>query len=91
MDIKKDELQKYTGDYELAPGMLAKFYIKGEKTLYAFIDGQPEYELVPVKKDEFNLKVMSGYSVKFITNEKGEVTAVNFIQPEGVFKAPKKK
>ena len=91
MDIKKDELQKYTGDYELAPGMLAKFYIKGEKTLYAFIDGQPEYELVPVKKDEFNLKVMSGYSVKFETNEKGEVTAVNFIQPEGIFKAPKKK
>ena len=91
MDVKKDELQKYTGDYELAPGMMAKFYIKGEKTLYAFIEGQPEYELVPVKKDEFNLKVMSGYSVKFETNEKGEVTAVNFIQPEGIFKATKKK
>ncbi|MGB3154131.1 MAG: hypothetical protein WBB06_06015, partial [Chitinophagaceae bacterium] len=86
-----DALQQYTGEYELAPGMVAKFYVKGEKTLYAFIEGQPEYELVAIKKDEFNLKVMAGYSVKFESNEKGEVTAVNFIQPNGVFKAPKKK
>ncbi|MEO7922486.1 MAG: serine hydrolase [Chitinophagaceae bacterium] len=91
MDITKEDLQKYVGEYELGPGALAKFYIKGEKTLYAFIEGQPEYELVPVKKNEFNLKALSGYSVKFETNEKGAVTAVNFIQPEGVFKANKKK
>ena len=91
MDLAKDALQQYTGEYELAPGMVAKFYVKGEKTLYAFIEGQPEYELVAIKKDEFNLKVMTGYSVKFESNEKGEVTAVNFIQPNGVFKAPKKK
>ncbi len=91
MDISKEDLQKYVGEYELGPGALAKFYIKGEKTLYAFIEGQPEYELVPVKKNEFNLKILSGYSVKFEMNDKGEVTAVNFIQPEGIFKANKKK
>lgn len=91
MEITKDALQKYTGEYELAPGTVAKFYIKENKTLYAFIEGQPEYELMPVKKDEFNLKILSGYSVKFETNEKGEVTAVNFIQPNGIFKAKKNK
>jgi CubicO group peptidase (beta-lactamase class C family) len=90
IDISKEELQKYTGEYELGPGAIAKFYIKAEKTLYAFIEGQPEYELVPVKKNEFNLKILAGYSVKFDMNEKGEVTAVNFIQPEGIFKAKKK-
>ena len=91
IEITKDAVQKYTGEYELAPGVVAKFYIKGEKTLYAFIEGQPEYELMPVKKDEFNLKILSGYSVKFETNDKGEVTSVNFIQPNGIFKAPRKK
>jgi len=91
IDISKEDLQEYVGEYELGPDAVARFYIKGEKTLYAFIEGQPEYELVPVKKNEFNLKVMSGYSVKFETNDKGEVTAVNFIQPEGIFKANKKK
>jgi hypothetical protein len=30
--------------------------------LYAFIEGQPEYELAP-KKHKFDLKVMKGYSV----------------------------
>jgi len=90
IEVNKSDLKKYEGEYELAPGKVAKFYVKGEKTLYAFIEGQPEYELLPVKKDEFNLKVLTGYSVKFETTDKGEVTAVNFIQPNGTFKAKKK-
>ena len=88
--VKKTDLEKYTGDYEFTPEAKAKFYIKNE-TLYAFVEGQPEYELVPVKKDEFNMKVLPGYSVKFETNDKGEIVAVNFIQPNGNFKATRKK
>ncbi|MBL7742530.1 MAG: serine hydrolase [Chitinophagaceae bacterium] len=90
-DVTKNELEKYVGEYEFQPGAVAKFYIKGEKTLYAFIEGQPEYELVPTEKNKFSLKVLSGYSVKFEENEKGEIIAASFIQPNGTFKATKKK
>ena len=90
-EITKEELKKYEGDYELSPGVIAKFYIKGEKTLYAFIEGQPEYELVPTDKNKFVLKALSGYSVQFEENEKGEIISASFIQPNGTFKASKKK
>jgi hypothetical protein len=59
--VNKSDLEKYVGDYELRPGAIAKFYIKGEKTLYAFIEGQPEYELLPTDKNKFDLKVIKGY------------------------------
>lgn len=90
-EVTKNELEKYVGEYEFQPGAVAKFYIKGEKTLYAFIEGQPEYELVPTEKNKFTLKVLSGYSIKFEENEKGEIMAASFIQPNGTFKATKKK
>lgn len=90
-EITKEELKKMEGFYELAPGKEAKFYLKGEKTLYAFIEGQPEYELMPIDKNKFLLKALEGFSVLFEENEKGEITAVSFIQPNGTFKAPKKK
>lgn len=89
--VNLSELKKYEGEYELAPGVNAKFYTKNENTLYAFIEGQPEYELVPTDKNKFNLKVLKGYSVQFEENEKGEITSVSFVQPNGTFKAPKKK
>lgn len=89
VEIKKDDLKKFEGEYELAPGMFAKFYTK-EKTLYAFIEGQPEYELLATGKNKFNLKVLKGYSVEFEENDKGVITAVSFIQPNGTFKAKKK-
>jgi len=90
-EITKEELKKYEGSYELAPGTDAKFYIKGEKTLYAFIEGQPEYELIATDKNKFVLKTLSGYSVLFEENEKGEIISASFIQPNGTFKANKKK
>ncbi len=90
MDVKKDDLSKYVGEYELA-GTVMKFYIKGEKTLYCFVPGQPEYELSPIEKDRFALKIISGYYMKFGINEKGKVTDVTFQQPNGNFKAMRKK
>ena len=88
--INKSDLDKYVGEYELQPGAVAKFYIKGEKTLYAFIEGQPEYELVPTGKNTFDLKVMKGYSVTFEENNKGEIVSASFVQPNGTFKANRK-
>ncbi|MFA5815551.1 MAG: serine hydrolase [Bacteroidales bacterium] len=90
IEVKKDDLSKYVGEYEMA-GVVAKFYLKGEKTLYLFVPGQPEYELSPIEKDRFALKIVSGYYVKFAVNDKGEVTDVTFQQPNGNFKATRKK
>jgi CubicO group peptidase (beta-lactamase class C family) len=90
-EITAAELKKYEGNFEFAPGAGAKFYIKGEKTLYAFIEGQPEYELIATDKNKFVLKKLSGYSVLFEENEKGEIVSASFSQPNGTFRAKKKK
>ncbi|HSF45144.1 MAG TPA: serine hydrolase [Chitinophagaceae bacterium] len=89
LNLKKADLEKYTGEYNL-PGAAIKVYVKGENTLMMLVPGQPDYELVPVKTHEFNIKSLSGYSVKFDVDEKNIVTAANLVQPNGIFKAPKK-
>jgi len=90
-EMAKADLEKFVGEYELQPGVFAKFYTKGGNTLYAFIEGQPEYELVPVEKNKFEFKILKGYSVLFDENGKGEITDCNIIQPNGTLKAPRKK
>jgi hypothetical protein len=82
-------LQKYVGDYELA-GTTAKVYIK-VNTLYLFVTGQPEYELTSVGNDKFVIKDLTGYSLQFQKDEKNNIASVTFIQPNGVFKANRKK
>ncbi len=88
IEVSKADLEKYVGEYQL-PGVVAKVYIKGEKTLMVLVPGQPDYELLPIKKDLFNFKILSGFSVRFEKNTSGEVTALYFIQPNGTFKATK--
>ena len=88
-EMSKEELQKYIGDYEIS-GVTAKVFLKNDKTLYALVPGQPEYELVPVDKDKFALKILSGYFIQFTVNEKDKVTGLTFIQPNGNFNAVKK-
>jgi CubicO group peptidase (beta-lactamase class C family) len=92
LDLKQEELKKFEGSYEMeiAPGSFAKFYLKGS-TLYLFVEGQPEYELVATGKNNFGLKIAKGYSVQFEENESGEIVSCIFNQPNGVFKAKKKK
>lgn len=87
--ISKEDLEKYIGEYQL-PGVMAKVYLKGN-TLFVFVPGQPEYETIAIGNHSFKLKALDGFSVKFEVTEKNEVTAVSFIQPNGTFKAPKKK
>lgn len=84
-----EELQKYTGDYDLA-GISVKVFIKNDKTLYVLVPNQPEYELTKVADDKFALKAISGYFLQFSKDEKGLVKAATFIQPNGNFKAKKK-
>ncbi|RYY14719.1 MAG: serine hydrolase [Chitinophagaceae bacterium] len=83
------ELQKYVGEYDLG-GMTVKLYTKENKVLYAFLPGQPEYELIPVEKDKFSIKILNGYSLKFEVSAEGKVSEVVFMQPNGNFRAKKK-
>lgn len=90
LTVQKSELEKYTGDYELN-GITAKVYIKNDTTLMVLVPGQPDYELVPVKKDEFNFKSLNGFSIRFTVNDKNVATELFFVQPNGTFKATRKK
>lgn len=89
-EITKDSLQKFVGEYELS-GIVIKIFIKGDKTLYMSVPGQPEYELVPVDQNKFSIKTLSGFTVQFNANDKNEMVELLSIQPNGTFKAIRKK
>lgn len=82
-------LEKFCGSYELQ-GQTLTVRIKGENTLVAAVPGQPDYELVPYRGTEFNLKDMAGYSVEFKQDAAGAVTELVFHQPGGTLTAKKK-
>ncbi|UCE21706.1 MAG: serine hydrolase, partial [Candidatus Aminicenantes bacterium] len=71
--MEKSFLEKFTGEYMLGEEKSTVF-LKGEKTLYLFVPGQPEYELVPYKGTTFNFKTLPGFSIEFIMDESGKVT-----------------
>lgn len=77
-------LARFLGKYEIA-GQTFTIGLKGS-VLTVNVPGQPQYELVPDRDDEFNLKEVSGISVKFVVNDDGSVT-VFFNQPNGIFEA----
>lgn len=59
--------------------------------LHLLVPGQQEYELVPMESNKFSIKSMTGFTVVFNSNEKNEVTEMLSIQPNGTFKATRKK
>jgi CubicO group peptidase (beta-lactamase class C family) len=87
--MEKDFLEKFVGEYELGQ-VKVTVSLKGEKTLFLFVPGQPEYELVPYKGNEFNLKGLTGFSIEFMVDESGAVREAKIAQPNGVFTAKKK-
>ena len=89
-DIPKENLQKYTGEYDYN-GSVAKVVLKDDKTLNLILADQPDMELTPISKAKFAIKYMEGYSIEFTSNEKDEVTEMVFGSPGGQVKAPKKK
>ncbi|WP_373522986.1 serine hydrolase [Aquiflexum sp.] len=91
IEVDKETLKKYSGDYDLG-GQVAKFYLKdgNENTLYLFVAGQPEYELLSTGKDKFTLKIVEGFVIEFLEDKDGNIKEAKFIQPNGVFVAKKK-
>jgi CubicO group peptidase (beta-lactamase class C family) len=78
-------LQVLVGDYVLS-GTVCEVRLRGEETLTVTVPGQPTYVLDPYRRTEYNLRGVTGYSVRF-TVEDDAVTGLAFIQPNGVFEA----
>lgn len=91
IEVDKETLEKYAGDYDLS-GQVVKFYLKegNENTLFLFVPGQPEYDLLSIGKDKFTLKIVEGFVIEFLKDEEGNFKEAKFIQPNGVFVAKKK-
>jgi CubicO group peptidase (beta-lactamase class C family) len=88
--VNRKDLEAYVGEYELA-GMTAKFYLKESgSTLYLFVPGQPEYELLPTGKHVFILKSLDGFKIQFTEGSDGKIFEATFIQPNGTFVAKRK-
>lgn len=85
--LTEKELEKYVGEYALG-GITARVYLKGD-ILFVFVPGQPDYETVYVGDHTFKLKILDGFSVKFeVADDKAR--SLDFIQPNGTFKATRK-
>ena len=88
--LTRAELEAYTGEYDLA-GTTIKVYIKGENALTVEVPGQPPYELVPVGNHKFSFKALAGFHTQFDKKDGEQASALTFIQPNGNFKATRKK
>ena len=78
-------LKRFTGSYQLSGQDL--IISLSDDQLVLRVSGQPNYELVPYRGNEFTLKNVTGYSVEFVLDESGSVSALKLIQPNGVFTA----
>jgi hypothetical protein len=78
-------LKKYVGSYSLL-NQVFKVSLRGN-SLTILLPGQPEMELVPKLGGEFDLQQIKAISIRFLTDEAGSVTALEFNQPGGIFKA----
>lgn len=83
-------LEQFTGAYDFS-GQIVTIELRGRTTLTMSVAGQPTYELVPYKGNEFTLKGLTGFSVEFTLDRNGAVVGMVSKQPNGVFSAQKKK
>jgi len=87
--VDENILKNYVGRYDYGQGAVLIVTLEG-KQLYAQLTGQAKYPIFPASKDEFNWKVVEA-SIKFITDEKGNVTHVVHHQNGQQFEAKKLK
>jgi hypothetical protein len=89
LDVPALTLSNYTGDYDFG-GQVARVYIKELTKLYLFVPGQPEYELAAIKPNEFKIKILEGFQVRFEVDATGKASELVSIQPNGTFRAKRK-
>ena len=81
--------QQFLGLYEIY-GITVEIAIR-DRALMAIIPGQPLYELLPLSENEFSVKSMDGYHVRFTKAMDGVVDEVWLILPYGTYSAQKVK
>ena len=91
-DLMSDEyLSRIYGEYELESSGTGVTLAKTGNKLFVTVVGQPPYELEAYRDDEFKLKDLNGFSVKFYFDDKhSPSTHLEFLQPNGIFKAVRK-
>jgi len=89
IDVDETTLERYTGTYDLA-GFEVKIYTKDKNTLFLFVQGQPEYELVPTGTNNFSFKSLDGFKVAFSALVKDKYNEITLFQPQGNFTAKRK-
>jgi carbamoyltransferase len=85
LSVSKRYMRKCLGEYEVE-GKVLRVSLSEDGKFIVSCAGQPDYLLVPGKGNEFNLKNTPGYSVEFIANEQGKITAAIVTQPNGSFR-----
>jgi CubicO group peptidase (beta-lactamase class C family) len=88
-NISTDSLKKFEGEYSISSIVLTVF-LSG-KFLHMTVPGQPEFTLLPVDKNKFALKGYDGFTITFVQDSKSSVTELISTQPNGTFKATRKK
>ncbi len=78
-------LNQFTGSYQIYH-YTVEIALRSQ-TLCALIPGQPVYELIPAGDNEFKVKALIGYTVRFIKDNLNKVKEVVLIQPYGTFTA----
>ena len=86
VEVAEEKLESLAGGYDLS-GTELKVSVQ-EKQLRLLVPGQPEYTLIPTGENEFAIKGLSGFKVRF--EEKSEGLKMILIQPNGTFTATKK-
>ncbi|RKE97943.1 serine hydrolase [Ichthyenterobacterium magnum] len=89
INVNTDDLQRYVGEFDLK-GTTIKTYIKNGDTLYLFVTGQPEYELLATDEHKFSFKAIDGFKVEFTPSDDGSINDMTLIQPNGTFKTKRK-
>lgn len=88
--VTASTLKQYVGTYEIS-GTTVKVYTKGnDNTLYLFIFGQPEFELIAAGEHQFSIAIMEGFRIEFKNAENGVFKELMLIQPDGTYTAVRK-
>jgi CubicO group peptidase (beta-lactamase class C family) len=82
-------LEKFVGRYDLS-GQVITISLQGN-VLFATIPGQPVLELQPDLGGEFILKQAKTVTFRFIVDDKGLVTGLESIQPDGTYESKRMK
>jgi len=81
--------QQFLGTYSIYN--VAFDIVLRDRALVSIIPGQPIYELLPISENEFNVKSMTSYTVRFVKGLDGLVDEVWLILPYGAYSAKKMK